>query len=196
LLGLTVIGRERETRKWLWWSKAWCHPKVLELRKEIAPKLRDFEKEGSLSIVETGKDVEELADIVCRLNDAQLLPEKLAIGVDPAGISAVLDELTVKERGISEDQIIAISQGWKLTGPIKNTERKLAAREIQHASQDLMAFCVSNARVEDKGNAILVTKAVSGKAKIDPLMAGYSAVSLMSLNPQGRKKKFQFFAIG
>jgi phage terminase large subunit-like protein len=196
LLGLTVIGRERETRKWLWWSKAWCHPKVLEIRKEIAPKLRDFEKEGSLSIVETGKDVEELAEIVCRLNDAQLLPDKLAIGVDPAGISAVLDELTTKESGIAEEQIIAISQGWKLTGAIKNTERKLAAMEIVHAKQDLMAFCVSNARVEDKGNAILVTKAVSGKAKIDPLMAGYSAVSLMSLNPQGRKKKFQFFAIG
>jgi phage terminase large subunit-like protein len=196
LLGLTVIGREKETRKWLWWSRAWCHPKVLELRKEIAPRLRDFEKEGDLRIVETGKDVEELADIVCELNEAQLLPEKHAIGVDPAGIGAVIDELTTKERGITEEQIIAISQGWKLQGAIKNTERKLAAKEVIHGGQNLLTWCVGNARIEDKGNAILVTKAESGKAKIDPLMAGYSAVSLMSLNPQGRKKKFQFFAVG
>jgi phage terminase large subunit-like protein len=34
-----------------------------------------------------------------------------------------------------------------------------------------MAWAVRTARVEPKGNAILVTKQVSGSAKIDPLMA-------------------------
>jgi len=50
----------------------------------------------------------------------------------------------------------------------------------------MMNWCVSNARIEDKGNAILVTKAASGKAKIDPLMALFNAVSLMALNPVGK----------
>ena len=75
-------------------------------------------------------------------------------------------------------------------------ERKLAGGEIGHAGSALMAWCVSNARIEDKGNAILVTKAASGKAKIDPLMAGFNAVSLMALNPKASKRTFKLHTIG
>jgi phage terminase large subunit-like protein len=46
-----------------------------------------------------------------------------------------------------------------------------------------MAWCVGNAKVEPKGNAIVITKQASGTAKIDPLMALLNAVSLMALNP-------------
>lgn len=184
LLGLNVTGRERESRRWLTWSHAWAHKIVLERRKEIAPRLLDFVKQGDLTLVEKpGDDVEQLADIVCRLNSACLLPEKQAIGVDAAGISDIVDELVTEERGITLEQIVAISQGWRLNGAIKTTERKVAGRELVHGGQPLMAWCVGNARTEDKGNAISVTKQASGKAKIDPLMAMFDAVSLMALNP-------------
>ncbi|WP_312517300.1 hypothetical protein [Massilia sp.] len=89
------------------------------------------------------------------------------------------------ERGIEMKQIIAISQGYRLNGAIKDTERKVAGRELLHGGRPMMVWCVGNARVEDKGNAILITKQASGKAKIDPLMSAFSAVSLMALNPVG-----------
>ena len=47
----------------------------------------------------------------------------------------------------------------------------------------MMAWCVGNARVEQRANSILITKQASGFAKIDPLMATLNAVSLMALNP-------------
>lgn len=195
LLGLTVIGREKVTGKWMWWAHAWAHEIVLERRKEIAPRLLDFQKDGDLTIVALpGQDVDGVADIVCRLASANMLPAVHAVGVDAAGIGAIFNELTT--RGIKTDQIIAIRQGYTLNGPIKDTERKLAGGEIIHAGSAMMAWCVGNARIEDKGNAILITKQVSGKSKIDPLMSGFSAVALMALSPAAPGQKFQFFSIG
>ncbi|KQQ32054.1 terminase [Duganella sp. Leaf126] len=187
LLGLSVTGRERGSGRLLAWFHAWAHEIALERRKEIAPALLDFVKQGDLTIVKVpGDDVIEVADFVCQVNDAGLLPEKVGIGVDAAGIIDIVTELVSEERGITMEQIISIRQGYSLNGAIKTTERGVAARTLVHAGRPMMNWCVSNARIEDKGNAILVTKAASGKAKIDPLMALFNAVSLMALNPAGK----------
>ncbi|WP_251000361.1 terminase TerL endonuclease subunit, partial [Escherichia coli] len=79
------------------------------------------------------------------------------------------------EAGIPDESVVGISQGWKLGGAIKTTERKLAEGVLVHGGQPLMAWCVGNARVEPKGNAILITKQASGRGKIDPLMALFNA---------------------
>jgi len=186
LLGLAVLGRDSETREWLHWGHAWAHEIVLERRKEIAPALRDFAAAGDLTIVKVpGDDVVAVANIVCRVRDAGLLPEKLSVGVDAAGIGAIVDELTSDERGITMEQITGISQGWKLNGAIKTTERQVAGGQLKHCGSPLMAWAVGNAKVVPAGNAISITKQASGAAKIDPLMALFNAVSLMALNPQG-----------
>ncbi|MGZ0026430.1 terminase large subunit [Stenotrophomonas maltophilia] len=187
LLGLAAVGRERETRKWLAWVHAWAHEIVLERRKDIVTMLREFERVGDLTIVKLpGQDVDQLADAICRIKLAGLMPEENGVGVDPAGIGAVVDELTTEDRGIDLKQIVAVSQGWKLNGAIKTTERALAGGDLVHAGQPLMAWSVGNAKVVPTGNAITITKQVSGTAKIDPLMALFNAVSLMALNPTAR----------
>ena len=185
LLGLTVSGRERGTGKWLTWHHAWAHRIVLDRRKDIAARLQDFEKDGDLTIVDVpGDDVRQVADVICRIRDAGLLPEKQAIGVDAAGIGDIVDELTSPGRDITMEQIVAISQGWKLNGAIKTTERKLAGGEMAHCGTRLMNWCAGNARIVQNGNAISITKQASGSAKIDPLMSTFDANSLMALRPE------------
>lgn len=191
LLGLSVVGRVIGGKEWLCWSYAWGHPSVLERRKQIAPRLKDFQREGSLTIVDyVGEDVRQVADIVERVDKANLLDK---IGVDPIGIGAILDE--IEERDIMKDKIVGISQGWKLGGAIKTCERRLAEGTMTHDNSGMMSWCVSNARIEDRANSILITKQASGKSKIDPLMAVLNAVSLMSMNPDSMKEKFQFMVI-
>ncbi len=180
LLGLSVLGRDSETREWLHWAHAWAHPSVLERRKSEAERFRDFARDGDLTIVrEIGDDVEQVADIVLQVDSTGLLDK---IGVDPVGIGSIVDALV--ERGIEQDRIVGISQGWKMAGAIKTTERKLAEGAMVHSGQPMMAWCVGNAKVEPKGNAIAITKQAAGFAKIDPLMATFNAVALMSMNPE------------
>jgi phage terminase large subunit-like protein len=192
LLGLAAIGRDRDTRQWLHAAKAWAHPSVLERRKEIVPKLRDLEIAGDLVIVETiGEDIEQLVDLIDQFEVAGLLPDENAIGVDPVGIGQVVDALA--EKGIdnlAKQRIVGISQGWKMSGAIKTTERKLAEGVLVHGGQPLMAWCVGNAKIEPRGNAITITKQVSGSAKIDALMATFNAVALMSMSPEPAQSVF------
>ena len=191
LLGLAVLGRERETGTWLLWCHAWAHEIALDRRKSEAPRYRDFEKDGDLNIVaEVEQGIKEVGDIVRKLNTSGLLDR---IGVDPSGTGLIADELeNGDEKGegkIDHDRIVGISQGWRLNSAIKTMEVKVASRSILHSGSRMMQWCVGNARVEPKGNAILITKQASGTGKIDPLMAGLSSVALMAMNPGARMFK-------
>lgn len=180
LLGLAVVGRDKDTREWLLWTHAWAHPSVLERRKSEASRFKDFEKDGNLTLVKfIGDDVNEVAAICAQCEDAGILDK---IGADPAGLGGILEALVEAE--LLEEKIIGISQGWKMTGAIKTTERKLAEGALIHGGQPMMNWCVGNAKVEPRGNAVLITKQNAGTAKIDPLMATFNAITLMSLNPE------------
>lgn len=182
LFGMAVIGRDKETRDWLLWTHAWAHPSVLERRKSEAPRFYDFAKDRDLTLSQNmGDDVQEFAQIVREIEDSGLLDK---VGLDPAGIGSVLDALVGFE--IPQEKVIGISQGWRLGGSIKTTERKLAEGALVHGGQRMMNWCVGNAKVEPRGNNIMITKQASGTAKIDPLMATFNAVSLMALNPESR----------
>lgn len=191
LLGFAAVGRDTETREWLAWTKAWAHPSVLARRKSEAARFLDFAKAGDLVLVKRiGDDVAEVAALVAQVEAAGLLDQ---VGVDPAGIGAILDALILAE--VPEEKVIGVSQGWRLGGAIKTTERKLAEGGLVHGGQEMMNWCVGNARVEPRGNSILITKQASGSGKIDPLMALFNAVSLMALNPAATQKKYTMFFV-
>lgn len=187
LLGFAAVGRDAETREWLCWCHAWAHEIAIRRRKSEESRFTDFVKAGDLTIVKrVGQDTEEVAEYVSRIHTAELLDK---IGIDPSGVGQILDALIEAE--IPADAVVGISQGWRLGGAIKTTERKLAEGVLVHGGQPVMAWCVGNARVEPKGNAILITKQASGKGKIDPLMALFNAVSLMALNPEAKNQDYQ-----
>ncbi len=205
LLGLCLIGREKGSKRWLVWVKAWAWSIVWKRRQDIATKLDEFVEEGSLvrcdlpeeddvSALATvregddGTDVAELTadilgvvDVLVQVRDAGLFPEAEAIGLDPAGVATLVDELA--RRGFSADQLKAIPQGWRLSSAIKGMARKTAARTLRHFGQKLLAWCIGNVKQEPRGaSAVAITKQ-SPSAKIDPAAAMFSAGMLMTLNP-------------
>ena len=184
LLGLAVIGRCRLTKCWLLWTRAWCHPDALEQRKQNISKLQDLIDAGELVLCEDPtQDIREVADIVERLSDEGLLPEEYAVGFDPAGVAAMVDELAT--RRINDKQVVGVAQGYRLSSAFWGMERKLKDGTLKHGGQGLMTWCVANAKAEQRGNALLITKQAAGKAKIDPLIASANAFMLMARNPQG-----------
>lgn len=179
LLGFAILGRDKNTQEWLLWSHAWGHTSVLERRKSEESKFNDFKTDGDLTIIEkVGDDVEQVSLLVSRCFESGLLDR---IGVDQHGLGGILDALM--GIGVPEEKIIGISQGWKMVAAIKTVERKLAEGVLKHCGSPMMTWCMSNARIVPAGNAVMITKAAAGTAKIDPVIAMLNAATLMALNP-------------
>ncbi len=187
LLSVTVLGRETAERRWLSWSRSWAHVSVLERRKSEAARLRDFEQDGDLVIVEDMEDAFTQVAALCAEVDATGLLAQ--VGLDPMGVGAIVDALA--EVDISgNDRVVGIPQGWTLNGAIKTTEIKLASGALLHAPQRIVDWAVGNCRAEPKGNAITITKQAAGTGKIDPVLALFDAVVLMSRNPEAEGRSF------
>lgn len=205
LLGLCLIGREKGSKRWLVWAHAWAWSIVWKRRQDIATQLDLFVKEGTLTRCEMPDDDGELVavgegddgegdeddltedvlgvvEVFKKVRDAGKLPEKDAIGLDPAGVAAIVDELA--REGFEDDQLKAIPQGWRLSSVIKGLARKCAARTVRHAGTLLMDWCIGNVKQEPRGaSGVAITKQ-SPSAKIDPVAAMFSAATLMTLNPE------------
>jgi phage terminase large subunit-like protein len=210
LTGFCALGRDKRTKAWLYWTHAFAHRKVLDIRKSIAPALLGFEADGDLTFwgdahgsvaqllndksgIEFTRDMfdADVAAIVAlclRVKDSGLLPDDAGIGVDPASIGAVVDALADAGFSICEGSsghVTAVSQSaTNMFSAINTMERKLEAGTAAHGGTGLMSFCVGNAKVEQRGNAVTITKASAGKGKIDPLVACFVATKLMERNPE------------
>lgn len=193
MLSLEVVGRLK-TGGWHAWNHSWLHVDAVKRQKNNSERYDGFEKDGDLTIFESmGDDLEELCERMKILNGTGKLGDT-SIGIDPAGIGSIVDGLVAS--GINtEKQVVAIPQGWRLTAAIETVGRKLADGSLTHSPQPLARWAVENAKVEPKGNAILITKQISGRAKIDPLMALFNAVELMGKNPSAAKT-YQMYVVG
>jgi phage terminase large subunit-like protein len=198
LYGLCVAGRERVTNRWLYWFKAWCWSDALKQRKAIAPKLKDFAEDGDLVICETvpveklmdteddsyavPQDIREIVEIIVQVRDSGLLPESHAIGMDPQGVSDLIDELALEN--ITHPMVESVGQGFRLMSAVVGFARKLKFGGAVHNGSRLMAWCVSNAKEVAGRQSVMLDKDTKGSAKIDPLMAGMNATKLLELNPE------------
>lgn len=183
LFGLAVIGREKGTRDWLCWSRAWAHDDVLSRRKDIASVLQDFQRDGDLTICSDPMQmIRDASDLVLAIKNSGLLPDANGVGLDPMGIGALVDELSAS--GVDGDVLTAVRQGSALSPASWGLEVKLKNKTFWHSGSRMMNWCVGNARTEVRGGAVLITKQTAGRAKIDPLVAVFNAVMLMARNPE------------
>src|SRR5262245_31864737 len=182
LFGLAVLGRERESKRWLSWAHAWCHKGVLQRRQSIAATLESFAADDELTIVDDRlDDLTQIIAIIDRIKQAGLLACVALDSEGPYGefVDALAD-IGVTEAG---GKIVGIGQGYRLMNAIKTVERKLANGTHLHAPSRLMNWCVGNVKIERTATAIRATKQNAGDAKIDPWCALMDAATVMARNP-------------
>ncbi|MEQ5872583.1 terminase large subunit [Sagittula sp. NFXS13] len=183
LCGLVVLGKERETGCWLVWCRAWAQPEVLQRRKNIAPSLETFEKDGDLTLCkEAFQHVDEVVEIVGRVKKTGKMPEERGVGLDKAGLPELQTELELA--GHIDPFITAVPQGWQLQTAIRSVPLRLKSRLMLHGAQPLFAWSIGNARVERVRNNMYIDKALAGAAKIDVVIGLLNAAVLMFLNPE------------
>jgi phage terminase large subunit-like protein len=190
LFGFAVIGREKDTGRWLGCAHAWAQRIALERRKQIAPALHGFAADGDLTLVDTGQDlVGAIAALAIKVRDSGLMPGEGGLAVDAWGMGPLVDALVQAGFDPGDENlkraghIAAIRQGVGLSSAIYTVEFKLGDGMFRHDGSNLMAWCVSNALVKLRGSALYVDKETSGAGKIDPLVAMLNAAKVMELGP-------------
>jgi phage terminase large subunit-like protein len=193
LFGLTALGREKDTKRWLAWSHAWCDRVVLERRQAIAGFLQSFEADGDLTIVDDEvRDLSDIVAIIAKVNDAGLLG---AVAIDNEGpYVELVDELDKIGVSDASEQLVGVGQSYKLMRAIKSTERKLKNGSLVHAPSRMMDWCVGNVRIEPTATAIRATKQHAGDAKVDPVFALWDAAEVMGRNPQPKDTRSVYSA--
>jgi phage terminase large subunit-like protein len=201
LLGIGVIGRERKTKRWLGWAHAFISDLGLARRQANLEDYNRFEREGTLTKFRfvdhfEGIDIEDLpdgyspplpddiayvVDLVQRVHGMGLLAQ---VGVDAAGIGAIVDALAKIDITQDAETLDAVRQGIGLMGAFKTLERKLSDRTFLHPGSELLNWCVGNARIVLTTTASRVAREEAGFGKIDPLVALFNASHLMGMNPE------------
>jgi phage terminase large subunit-like protein len=214
LLGVAVVGREKNTGRWLAWAHGLISTVGCWRRKANAEDYLRFKKAGELTIFRFGHadediaeeetqladlfdgvppadpdpktnppDIQYVVDLVQRIHERGLLAQ---VGVDAAGIGAIIDALA--KIGVTQDAglLEGVRQGIGLMGAIKTVERMLADGRFRHGAQLLLSWCVSNIKIVQTATAMRAARDESGYGKVDPAMAMFNAVALMSLNPEAQ----------
>jgi len=201
LLGVGLIGREKGTKRWLGWAHALISDIGIERRKANAAYYERFEAEGSLTrfaymrpdtlSVAQPLNIQYVVDLVEKVQRLGLLAQ---VGVDAAGIGAIVDALG--EIGVTQDaeKLDAVRQGIGLMGAVKTIEIKLADYSFRHGGSALMAWCVGNIKVVPTPTAMRIARDESGYGKVDPAMALFNAAHLMGLNPNRKPEYHLHFA--
>lgn len=188
LAALCVLGR-LPSKVSLAWVRAWVTPSVFKARPKIAARLRDFEAQGDLIVVENGlHQAAQAADLCVKIHESQLLPEVGGIGIDAAGVDLLLDALD--SRGLMTPLVTSVKQGGWLAPASSGVPLRLEAGTLQHGGQDILAWAAGNAKQRLKGSVYVVEKELAGAAKIDPLIALFNAAMRMRENPQAAGSQF------
>jgi phage terminase large subunit-like protein len=186
LLGIAVLGREKDSKRHLAWTHALISPEGLERRKGNAGFYERFQADGDLTVVaELPDDISFVIDIVEKVK----LTKKLAgVGVDVLGLGGIVDALA--RIGVTQENnlLAGVRQGISLMGAIKTVERKLVDGSFKHNGSALMAWCAGNARIVPTPTGMRIARDDSGFGKIDPLMSLFNAAALLALNPVPVKK--------
>ena len=194
LFGFSAVGREKGSGRWLSWGKAYADRGVLDINKQNAPRLLDFERDGDLVFIDLTQqqntDVSDMVEMIMLAHQEGKLPcnadgdVESAIGLDRSGVAVALLIDALLQAGFPQGAMRSVGQGYRLQSAHGQAARRLKQGSLKHAGQPLMAWCVGNAKAEQQGHATVITKQTSGVAKIDPLIALFNAVDLMSYNPQ------------
>jgi len=186
LLGIAVLGREKDTKTHLAWTHALISPEGLDRRKANAGFYDRFQADGDLTVVEElPDDISFVVDVVEKVKATKRLA---GVGVDAIGIGGIVDALA--KIGVTQENnlLAGVRQGISLMGAIKTVERKLVDGSFKHNGSALMSWCAGNARIVPTPTGMRIARDDSGFGKIDPLMSLFNAAALMALNPAVEKR--------
>ncbi len=173
LLGCTVTAVLHDGR-WATRTVATLQRDALNKMKKIASLLLDFEKDGDLKIFKPGEDIAYIADLIVEIYNKA--PDVfMGVGIDAAGLGPELT-LYLIDKGLPEDLLVTIPQGWRLNAGYIAAERRIAQRSLIHGNQPLFNWNISNTVIQPSGRP---GKSTNKMEKIDCTVALMNSIQIL-----------------
>ena len=186
LLGIAVLGREKDTKAHLCWTHALIAPEGLERRKANTGFYDKFVADGDLTIVEElPDDISNVVEIVEKVKGTKKLA---GVGVDALGIGGIVDALA--KIGVTQEAklLVGVRQGISLMGASRPWKENWSTAVSNTAARRMMTWMAGNARIVPTPTGMRIARDDSGYGKIDSLMALFNASALMATNPMAQKR--------
>lgn len=184
---LAVVG-ETEDGQTLLWVHSWLHQSGYDKRAASTP-LAEFKAAGDLTVFENvNEDLDQVEAVVDDIRE-----HVVAAGVDPHGLRELVRRM--EEKGLT---VVGIPQGWKMSPHIHQTVRDIHGGSLRQYGGPLTRWCVSNARITERGQAVALTKpnAASVSAlKIDAVVAAVMALAVKAEQAPQREAAFDVFFV-
>jgi phage terminase large subunit-like protein len=161
-------------------ARFWLPQAAVDARKDMAPLLKAWAREGFLSI--TPGDVISLGDIRRQIDLDMRSFRVRRIGYDRWGAT----EVTQWMRGrLGEDQVVGIPQTTlALNAPSKELERRLGLRQLRHGGHPVLRWMADNVQAFTDSGGNIKPDRKNSKEKIDGIAALVDALYVETMPKQ------------
>lgn len=161
IITMAVVGRSKESKRWLIYSHSWISRDLYERRREYSTEAWGaLVADEHLTVYDKPSDVtDSVVRTIERIEERNVLADQ-GIALDLHGVSLIFN--AIAESSIGTDRIVGVRNGFHLNCAIKDLQERIIGRDVSHNGNSVMDAAVISAETEMHVNHVCIYKQHNG----------------------------------